>query len=499
MQHHYDGVHADHDTRGPGCTGKRQLWHSRRCQRLTCVWATQRQNSDEGAVYVFNCSQQPLDCTFLTKLVAPNATVGASFGNALATSGSVLFVGASGMTVNNVMCGKVFAFTCSTSSSLLTSLTSSDAANYDYFGGAIAASLPLVVIGAAGKYAGGNVSQGEAYVFGCSGSKCTQITSLLANDGLAQDSYGSAVAVSGVLVAIGAAFKSVGSNAYQGVIYMYTCSTALACSTATRLLASDGAANDYLGYRLASSGALLFAVSMNKQVENSYQGAVYVFSCPTSSSCVQSNVLTTTPLGVLAAGAGGGGLTDVAASGQLVVLGGGDMAPPGGWYEQGTASTFLCSQSGLCSCMPGYGGTNCSVCTAGTINGVCTACFPPCATCKLGYPSGCTSCNGTSPYLQGTTCVQACTLPTPFLQSGVCVGSCSLSFPMLVNNICTQICQDPLYTIVGGVCVPSGTGTGTNTPTLTPTTKSMAPTRSSAMSGMLMVMVIAMATFTLLL
>ena len=84
----------------------------------------------------------------------------------------------------------------------------------DYFGGnsgrGVAISDNLLVIGAHGDDPNGNQEAGSAYVFRReSNGDITEITKLTAPDGRAYDYFGSAVAVDGNFIAIGASSADV--------------------------------------------------------------------------------------------------------------------------------------------------------------------------------------------------------------------------------------------------------------------------------------------------
>ena len=112
---------------------------------------------------------------------------------------------------------------------------------------------------------------------------------LAASDGAADNYLGYSVAVSpdGATVVAGAPYVAVGSNSAQGAVYVFkgpASGWADGIETA-KLTASDGKAGDELGYSVAVSpdGATIVAGAFNAAVgSNSAQGAVYVFNEPAS-------------------------------------------------------------------------------------------------------------------------------------------------------------------------------------------------------------------------
>ncbi len=83
-----------------------------------------------------------------------------------------------------------------------------------------------------------------------SGSSWTQQQELTASDGAANDEVGYFVAVNGDAVVVGAPNKTVGANAAQGAAYVFV-GNGTSWSQQQRLTASDGAAGDNFGYSVA--------------------------------------------------------------------------------------------------------------------------------------------------------------------------------------------------------------------------------------------------------
>jgi formylmethanofuran dehydrogenase subunit D len=116
-----------------------------------------------------------------------------------------------------------------------------------------------------------------------------QTAKLTASDGKAQDKLGYALAVSadGRTVAAGAYSATIGSHVSQGAVYIFQ-KKASGWTNGTqtaKLTASDGAATDTLGFSVAISadGSTVVAGAPNAQIGTHYgQGAVYVFQKPAS-------------------------------------------------------------------------------------------------------------------------------------------------------------------------------------------------------------------------
>ena len=120
-------------------------------------------------------------------LTASNGTAADGFGTTMAISGSTAVVGAD---AKNSLTGAVYVFTRTGSTwSQQAELTASDGVAGDYFGSAVAISGSTVVVGAYGQ----NSGAGAAYVFGRLGTTWTQQAELTAADGEAPDFFGISV------------------------------------------------------------------------------------------------------------------------------------------------------------------------------------------------------------------------------------------------------------------------------------------------------------------
>jgi len=156
---------------------------------------------------------------------------------------------------------------------------------------------------------------------------------VIASDGAAEDYFGVSVALSGDTALVGAYGDDVGANSNQGSAYVFTRS-GTTWTQQGKLTASDGAADDLFGYSVALSGdtALVGAVLDDVGV-NIDQGSAYVFT---------RSGTTWTQQGKLTASDG----TDEDRFGYSVALSG-DTALVGAWrddvganYDQGSAYVF---------------------------------------------------------------------------------------------------------------------------------------------------------------
>jgi hypothetical protein len=170
-------------------------------------------------------------------------------------------------------------------------LTANDGAVEDYLGYGAVAISGRTVAAAAGYHAVGATSDaGAVYVWnepkaGWSGTH-SQSAELTASNGAVKDYLGyESLAMSGGTVVAGAGYHPVATNANQGELYVWRQPKAGWSGTVhenARLVSSDGAASDYLGYAAAAiSGNTIFATAPDRSVgTNTHQGAGYLFKEP---------------------------------------------------------------------------------------------------------------------------------------------------------------------------------------------------------------------------
>jgi uncharacterized protein (TIGR03437 family) len=155
-------------------------------------------------------------------------------------------------------------------------LNASDGVGTGLFGSSIAISGQTAVIGAYNA-TGTKADQGAVYVFVRSGTTWTEQAKLVANDGAANDYFGIALAISGDTVVVGATGDDIGTKVDQGSAYIFVRSGST-WTQQQKITASDGAAQTGFGRRVAISGETVVVGHPNGRVgTNDSQGAVYVF------------------------------------------------------------------------------------------------------------------------------------------------------------------------------------------------------------------------------
>ena len=153
-------------------------------------------------------------------------------------------------------------------------LTASGGATGDFFGISVAVDEDTIVVGAQGDES----DQGAAYVYTKPNTgwvTTSTAAKLTASDGAANDEFGESVAVSGNTVVVGAE----GDDSDQGAAYVYTkpADGWVTTSTGAKLTASDGVADDEFGNAVAVDGD---TVVVGAEEDDAGEGAAYVYTKP---------------------------------------------------------------------------------------------------------------------------------------------------------------------------------------------------------------------------
>ncbi|MBE1298542.1 MAG: hypothetical protein GJ680_01350 [Alteromonadaceae bacterium] len=230
---------------------------------------------DAGSVYVFTAVGESWQLQ--QKLTAPDGAAGDVFGISLAFSENTILIGAdlNDEKANNA--GAAYVYVKQGNQwQLQAKLMADDAGDTDIFGVRVAIDGDTALISArrdddevVGK------DSGSAYVFKRKGKTWHQEAKLVGPTQQADDRFGRSVALVGDTALIGAMHKDyIGENAGAAYIFKRTGST---WSHTQTLVASDGKAGDQLGWSAALSAdyAILGAVKHASKEERS--GAAYVF------------------------------------------------------------------------------------------------------------------------------------------------------------------------------------------------------------------------------
>jgi hypothetical protein len=254
---------------------------------------------DSGSTYVFVKPKGgwATTNTFNAKLTANNGAKDDYFGKSVAISGDTVVVGAYGDDDNGSGSGSVYVFvkpdsgwaTTSAYDAKLSVCNGCDGVAGDHFGYSVGINGNTVVIGAPKDDSNGTNS-GSVYLFikPRNGwvSTSTYHAKLIASDGAANDWFGDTIAISSDTVVVGA-YKDDDKGSASGSVYVFVKPSGGWVITETyyenaKLIASDGAANDYFGQSIAISGDTVVVGASRDDDKGSASGSAYVFVKPGS-------------------------------------------------------------------------------------------------------------------------------------------------------------------------------------------------------------------------
>ncbi len=226
----------------------------------TLVVGAPARETYKGAVYVF--VRQGEQWTQQAKLQASDAAAYTAFGCSVGLSGTNLLIGAFGWGNRR---GVVYAFERQgTNWVQRAQLLASDGVASDYFGYSLALDGTNLVVGAYRK----DSWKGAAYVFEHRAAGWVQQAKLVASDGLADDYFGRVVALNGTNILVGSPYKA----SSKGAAYVFE-RQGTNWIQRPPLTVSDAESYNF-GSSLAVSGTML-AVGADGWAES--RGAVYFF------------------------------------------------------------------------------------------------------------------------------------------------------------------------------------------------------------------------------
>jgi hypothetical protein len=186
----------------------------------------------------------------------------------------------------------------------------------DMFGTTVAVDGDLAVVGSWMDSHARGARAGSAYIYERdAGGRWNRLARLFAADGASHDNFGRSVAVSGETIIVGANHAS-GDDPYTGAAYVFVRSSGGDWQQQARLVADDGAWGDYFGWSVAVSGDRAVVGAHQQDGAATDAGAAYVFERDTAGNWSQVARLT----------ASDAGATDyfgsmVAVSGDVTVVG----------------------------------------------------------------------------------------------------------------------------------------------------------------------------------
>lgn len=225
-----------------------------------------------GCVIAIQAGTAAGQWTETRKLVADDASAEDGFGVSVSVSGDIALAGAAGNDPAGPFSGSAYVFRFDGRDwSQEASLTASDANAHDQFGVSVAVGGEVAVVGA--RFDDDRAENaGAVYVFRFDGTGWVEEAKLFASDAGADDEFGSAVAIDGDLLVIGA-YQFIRQG--PGAAYVFRFNGGVWQEEAT-LAASDAVDRAGFGVAVATSGGRVLVGA--EQFFSSGPGAAYVFN-----------------------------------------------------------------------------------------------------------------------------------------------------------------------------------------------------------------------------
>lgn len=226
--------------------------------------------SESGSAYVFVLSSG--SWSEQTRLNASDGAAGDRFGWDVAIDGDTIVATAPRHDHGPTDAGAAYVLTRDTGVwSEQAELLASDGEEGDEFGNDVDIDADTVVVGSADH----NGNTGAAYVFVRSGTTWTEQAKLTASDGDTGDRFGTAVAVDGDLILVGARFDEPKARG-SGSAYLFARRDGV-WTQRIKIVPSDGAEYDYFGEAVAIDGDTAVVSAGGDDDRGSGSGSIYVY------------------------------------------------------------------------------------------------------------------------------------------------------------------------------------------------------------------------------
>jgi hypothetical protein len=296
--------------------------------------------TNAGAAYVYRRS---IDGTWSLEdeLLASDGAAEDLFGEAVAVSGDVALVGAPGRDEIAQDSGAVYVFrhtgggVWTLEQKLVQANGGPTGGALNGFGGSIAFTGSLAIVGAAGDSTKGSFAGAAHGFFRAGDGTWTLEAKLVASDGQAEDSFGAAVAMDGIWALVGAPFDDdLGTDA--GAVYVYRRDSSGAWEERAKLTRPNGLAFEFFGIAVDISGSNGI-VGAPLDMAGPAEGSATIFERSGNTWSKTGRLRATDPLVFEAFGSA------VAISGDSAVVGAPDQLVEGG---PGRAFAFTRDQDG---------------------------------------------------------------------------------------------------------------------------------------------------------
>lgn len=233
--------------------------------------------TNQGSAYVFTRSGSAW--TQQAKLFAQNGAAEEGFGQSVAISGDTVVVGSHRSAFGgNPFQGAAHVYVRNGTEWAEQDVLFDEAGDLgDGFGSSVDVQGEAAIIGAPGTDAPGGFQQGVAHVYVRSGTEWAHQARLSADDAASSDRFGTAVAMDGDTVLVGACAADVGVNTDQGAAYIFK-RGAGGWSQQAKLTASEGQSEDFFGCSVGLTSGIALVGAATSDGSETDVGAAYVFA-----------------------------------------------------------------------------------------------------------------------------------------------------------------------------------------------------------------------------
>jgi len=241
------------------------------------VGAGQNDNSngvDAGAVYVFK--RTGTTWTEVQKLLASDGEARDYFGFHVSIDGDCAIIGADRDDDMGNGCGAAYIFKRDgTTWTEEAKLTPSDGADWDIFG-CCDINGDYAIVGANRDDNSNGVDAGSAYIYKQTGTTWTEEVKLIASDGADNDYFGFPVLIEEDYAIVGAGANDNTNGVNAGAVYIFK-HTETGWTEDVKLIASDGGAGSWFGNSASINGEYLIVAAPYSDDNGDYSGSAYIF------------------------------------------------------------------------------------------------------------------------------------------------------------------------------------------------------------------------------
>ena len=249
------------------------------------AFADDDNGDSSGSAYIFSRDHGGADMWGeVKKLTAGDGAAGDRFGYSVSISGDTAIVGAYWDDDNGDSSGSAYIFSRDHGGADMwgevKKFVAGDGAGYDFFGENVSISGDTAIVGARNDDDNGSGS-GSAYIFYRDQGGVDnwgEVKKLTADDGADYDLFGLGVSISGDTAIVGAVYDDDnGSESGSAYIFSRDQGGADNWGQVKKLLAGDGAADDYFGWGVSISGDTAIVGAYGDDDNGDFSGSAYIF------------------------------------------------------------------------------------------------------------------------------------------------------------------------------------------------------------------------------